>query len=146
MQKSSSQKALRVISIIMIVFASLGLLGGFLSIVGGSFLSATGAGASSGLAFVGGGIVVVLGLLVVLSSGFSLVTAIFGLRGADDPRKIGVFFVLAIISLVLAAISALYNIVSGSENILNIFSALLGLAFPVAFVILANNIKKENHL
>lgn len=146
MQKSSSQKALKVISIIMIVFASFGVLGGLFAIVGGSFLGAAGAGYSSAAALIGGGVIAVVGVVLVLSSGFSLITAIFGLRGANDPRKIGVFFVLAIISVVLSAVSALYSIANDGGGVANILSALVGLALPVACVVLANNIKKENGL
>ena len=99
MQKTTSQKALKVISIIMIVFAALTLLLG-----------------------------------------------IGGLRGANDPRKIGAFYVLAIIGLAFAVLSALGTFFGGSADGGDIASALFGLVLPLVCVLLAYNIKKENHL
>ena len=42
-----------------------------------------------------------------LGGAINLAIGIFGLRGANDPRKIGAFYVLAIIGLAFAVLSAL---------------------------------------
>ena len=145
MQKSSSQKALKVISIIMIVFASLGILFALLATLGGGALGVLGA-ADSDDAMVAGGLLAAMGIIMLIGSAIDLVIGIFGLRGANDPRKIGVFFVLAIIGVVFAAFEVLGNFMNGSMDASTIFSSLFGLVLPVVCVILANNIKKENRL
>ena len=95
MQKTTSQKALKVISIIMIVFAALTLLLGIGGIVTGGALGILGAG-SGDAAF--------------------------------------------------AVLSALGTFFGGSADGGDIASALFGLVLPLVCVLLAYNIKKENHL
>ena len=146
MEKTTSQKALKVVSIIMIVFAALTLLIGIASIVGGGAIGMAGAGSNeSDLALVGG-LAVAAGLIVLLGGCIDLLIGIFGLRGANDPRKIGAFYVLAIIGLVFAVLSALGTLFAGSADGSDIVSALVGLLLPAVCVLLAYNIKKENSL
>ena len=134
MQKTTSQKALKVISIIMIVFAALTLLLGIGGIV-------TGGGAA-----LVGGVAAVAGFVILLGGAINLAIGIFGLRGANDPRKIGAFYVLAIIGLAFAVLSALGTFFGGSADGGDIASALFGLVLPLVCVLLAYNIKKENNL
>ena len=129
MQKTTSQKALKVISIIMIVFAALTLLLGIGGIVTGGALGILGAG-----------------FVILLGGAINLAIGIFGLRGANDPRKIGAFYALAIIGLAFAVLSALGTFFGGSADGGDIASALFGLVLPLVCVLLAYNIKKENHL
>ena len=132
MQKTTSQKALKVISIIMIVFAALTLLLGIGGIVTGGALGILGAGiGDAGSAALVGGVAAVAG---------------FVLRGANDPRKIGAFYALAIIGLAFAVLSALGTFFGGSADGGDIASALFGLVLPLVCVLLAYNIKKENNL
>ena len=128
MQKTTSQKALKVISIIMIVFAALTLLLGIGGIVTGGALGILGAGIGD------------------LGGAINLAIGIFGLRGANDPRKIGAFYVLAIIGLAFAVLSALGTFFGGSADGGDIASALFGLVLPLVCVLLAYTIKKENNL
>ena len=134
MQKTTSQKALKVISIIMIVFAALTLLLGIGGIVTGGALGILGAGSGDA------------GSAALLGGAINLAIGIFGLRGANDPRKIGAFYVLAIIGLAFAVLSALGTFFGGSADGGDIASALFGLVLPLVCVLLAYNIKKENHL
>ena len=134
MQKTTSQKALKVISIIMIVFAALTLLLGIGGIVTGGALGILGAGiGDAGSAALVGGVAAVAGFVI-------------GLRGANDPRKIGAFYALAIIGLAFAVLSALGTFFGGSADGGDIASALFGLVLPLVCVLLAYNIKKENNL
>ena len=147
MQKTTSQKALKVISIIMIVFAALTLLLGIGGIVTGGALGILGAGSGdAGSAALVGGVAAVAGFVILLGGAINLAIGIFGLRGANDPRKIGAFYVLAIIGLAFAVLSALGTFFGGSADGGDIASALFGLVLPLACVLLAYNIKKENHL
>ena len=142
MQKTTSQKALKVISIIMIVFAALTLLLGIGGIVTGGALGILGAGSGALV----GGVAAVAGFVILLGGAINLAIGIFGLRGANDPRKIGAFYALAIIGLAFAVLSALGTFFGGSADGGDIASALFGLVLPLACVLLAYNIKKENHL
>ena len=147
MQKTTSQKALKVISIIMIVFAALTLLLGIGGIVTGGALGILGAGSGdAGSAALVGGVAAVAGFVILLGGAINLAIGIFGLRGANDPRKIGAFYVLAIIGLAFAVLSALGTFFGGSADGGDIASALFGLVLPLVCVLLAYNIKKENHL
>lgn len=147
MQKTTSQKALKVISIIMIVFAALTLLLGIGGIVTGGALGILGAGSGDdGSAALVGGVAAVAGFVILLGGAINLAIGIFGLRGANDPRKIGAFYVLAIIGLAFAVLSALGTFFGGSADGGDIASALFGLVLPLVCVLLAYNIKKENHL
>ena len=96
MQKTTSQKALKVISIIMIVFAALTLLLGIGGIVTGGALGILGAGiGDAGSAALVGGVAAVAGFVILLGGAINLAIGIFGLRGANDPRKIGAFYAAA---------------------------------------------------
>ena len=146
MQKTTSQKALKVISIIMIVFAAFTLLLGIGGIVTGGALGVLSAGVDdAGSAALVGGVAAVAGFVILLGGAIDLAIGIFGLRGANDPRKIGTFYVLAIIGLVLAAINALGAFFSGGDGS-DIASGLFGLVLPLVCVLLAYSIKKENNL
>ena len=140
MQKTTSQKALKVISIIMIVFAALTLLLGIGGIVTGGALGILGAGIGDA------GSAAVAGFVILLGGAINLAIGIFGLRGANDPRKIGAFYALAIIGLAFAVLSALGTFFGGSADGGDIASALFGLVLPLVCVLLAYNIKKENNL
>ena len=141
MQKTTSQKALKVISIIMIVFAALTLLLGIGGIVTGGALGILGAGiGDAGSAALVGGVAAVAGFVILLGGAINLAIGIFG------PRKIGAFYALAIIGLAFAVLSALGTFFGGSADGGDIASALFGLVLPLVCVLLAYNIKKENNL
>ena len=144
MEKTTSQKALKVISIIMIVLAGITLLLGVGGLVTGGFLGVAGLGTSSGSAAMLGGVAIVASLVIVVSGVIDLLIGIFGLRGANDPRKIGTFYVLAIIGLAFAVLSALGTVIGGDWSSMG--SAIIGLILPGVCVLLAYNIKKENNL
>lgn len=99
---SGSQKALKIISILLIAWA-------VLTILFGAFLAAGSAvpGMSGESIDVGGDSVdmaataLALGMGVIVGGVVDLIVALFGLRGAKNPRKAGVFFVLCVIGLML---------------------------------------------
>ena len=147
MQKTTSQKALKVISIIMIVFAALTLLLGIGGIVTGGALGILGAGSGdAGSAALVGGVAAVAGFVILRGGAITRASGIFGLRGANDPRKIGAFYALAIIGLAFAVLSALGTFFGGSADGGDIASALFGLVLPLVCVLFADNIKKETNL
>ncbi len=147
MEKTASQKALKVISIIMIVLAALALLLGIGGIAAGGALGLLGTSVDGrpGAMFVGG-LTILASLAIVVGGGINLVIGIFGLRGANDPHKIGAFFVLSIIGVVWAAINSIGTLMGGSMDAGTIVSAICGLILPVTCCALAYSIKKENNL
>lgn len=146
MQKSSSQKALKVVSIIMIVFAGLTLALSLLTLVGGAGMSYVGVGAADDDAMFAAGLVLVAGIIMFVGGAFNLIVGIFGVRGANDPRKIGVFYFLSIISIVLAVINGAISFMGSTMDLGTITSVLCGLILPTACCTLAYSIKKENNL
>ena len=149
MERSGSQKFLLVISIINIVFAAIGILGGIAGIMGGAFFGAadpqevssalSGTGVTQGEA---SGLVVGVFLFVLLACIVELIVGILGVRAANDNQKIMPVWVLALIQVILYAITIIMSIVNGSfasDGISNVLS----LAFGILLFWVANNIKKQ---
>ncbi|MEG1562002.1 MAG: hypothetical protein RR323_06330 [Raoultibacter sp.] len=146
MEKSSSQKALKVIAIIMIVFAAFSILGGLFAAFGGGALGSAAITAGDDKATVVGGVALLGGIMMLIGGIINLVIGLLGLRGANNPQKIGAFFVLSIIGFVFAALSLVSILMSGAFDITTLVSDVIGLALPLICVLLAYNIKKETRL
>ena len=149
MQRSGSQKVLLVLSILNIIGAVLGLLGGLAIMLGGAFFGAVPASeAASALEGTGvtqgeaGALVGVLGFVVILSGVIELVMGILGVRAANDNQKIMPVWVLSIASLVLNAIALVSTIVNGTFGTQGA-SSIVGLILAVLMMWIANNIKRE---
>lgn len=128
---SSSQRTLRVICIVLMVWAVLTLLFNVLALFGGALtLIVPGVGLS----------LLFTGFLGIFSALFDIVVAALGLRGANNPAKIGPFYVLAVIGFVLAAGSAVIGLFAGDFQAHEIVSALL----TGVCAVLASNIRKES--
>ncbi|MEG0216816.1 MAG: hypothetical protein RR655_00640 [Raoultibacter sp.] len=144
MDKSTSQKALKVVSIIMIVFA-------ICEIVAGIVIAATG-GAIFGFGEVTGDFskevvfagAMMAGIIFVIVGAVEGIIGFLGLRGANNPQKIKAFFILAVIGTIIAFVSGISNTVGGAGNTLMI--DLTGVVLPLIGAILAYKIKKENNL
>ncbi len=149
MQRSGSQKALLVLSIINIVFAVLAILAGVSFMLGGSLLGAvssseaaaalSGTGITQGQA---GALVGIAGYAILFSGVVELILGILGVRAANDNQKIMPVWVLAIIQVVLCAISLVTTITGGSFGT-NGVSSIVALIIAGIIMWLANNIKKE---
>lgn len=144
MERSSSQKALLVLSIIEIVFAVLalfagiatGLLGGLVGAAGvqGELTADEVALGTAGLAF--------LSAIIIISAVWSLLCGIFGIRAANDNQKIMIVWVFAIIGVILGIVGLVYAIVNGSFG-QNAVSLIVSLIVDVLLFWIANNIKRE---
>lgn len=137
---SGSQKALKVISIVLLVWGVLmALLGVFL--VAGSQVPGLSAesmdvnGTTMNMATaavgIGAGIIVVGVVYAII--------ALLGLRGAKNPRKIGAFFILCIIGLVLGLVSLGMGVAQGTFQ----WQSLIGLVIIAVCAYLANVVKKQ---
>lgn len=154
MKKSGSQKALKVLSIILIVFAIISLVATLLVLAGGGLIfAAISDGAATDVSVSGletvtvaTGLLMLLGIVSLLSAIFELIVGIFGVRGANNPQKIRPFVVLCIICLVLEVIGFGGSLLAGATDFDTITGGIIGLAIPIICLVLANNIKKENNL
>ena len=149
MQRSGSQKALLVISIISIVFSVFALLGGVMMMFGGALVGSInaseaatalqGSGMTQGQlsAFAG-----IAGLVIIFSGAIQLILGILGVRAANDNQKIMPVWVFAIIELVLSAISLVSTFMNGTFSTQGA-STVFSLILAVAIMWIANNIKRE---
>ena len=148
MERSGSQKALLVFSIIEIVAAVLALIAG----IGSTALTGmiAGVGASTleevGLTTTEQAMgVTAMGLLsaaIIISAIWSLLCGIFGIRAANDNQKIMIVWVFTLIGLVLSVIGLIVAIVNGSFGS-QAASLIITLIFDGILFWLANNIKRE---
>ncbi|MEG2531241.1 MAG: hypothetical protein RR822_06375 [Raoultibacter sp.] len=146
MERSSAQKWLRILSIILIVFSILSILAGLLLFAGGSVVGASIIDTASDEDAMAVGLTLAGGLILLVSGIVDLIIGLFGLRGAKNPKKIGVFFVLAIIGVVVAALGLISTLTSGPLDAASIISGLISLALPGLGLYFASQIKKENNL
>lgn len=135
-----SRKALKIISIILVVYAILLLLLGIFLVVGGSL---PGIGSETVIVentTVGLGVAsIILGVVAIGGALINLVLGLLGLRGAKNPAKIGAFYILAIIGAILNAFGVVSSIIQGSFNP----SSLISFVLALVCVFLAYNIKKN---
>ncbi len=137
---SGSQKALKVISIVLFIWGIFMLLmGAFLAagsqMPGMSAESMDVNGASMNMATAA----IALGVGTIFAGIVYVIIALLGLRGAKRPRKIGAFFVLCIVGLVLGLIGLGMGIAQGTFQ----WQSLIGLAIIAVCTFLANSIKKQ---
>ena len=144
MERSGSQKALLVISIIEIVFAVLALIAGLSAGLLGGLVGA--GGAESGLTAeevaTGTSSLAILSAIIVISAVWNLLCGIFGIRAANDNQKIMIVWVFALIGVILGVVGLVMGIVDGSFG-QNAISTVVGLVIDVALFWIANNIKRE---
>lgn len=137
---SGSQKALKVISILLLVWGILMLLlGVFLAagsqVPGMSAESMDVNGTTMNMATAAIGI----GVGTIVAGVVYVVIALLGLRGAKNPRKAGAFFVLCIIGLVLSLISLGMGIAQGTFQ----WQSLIGVLIIAVCTYLASAVKKQ---
>ncbi|MDO4502843.1 MAG: hypothetical protein Q4D06_06630 [Coriobacteriia bacterium] len=146
MEKSGPQKTLKVISIVLIVLAAIGLLMGLVAIAGGAMIGAAGSVPGSTIdadqAMAAGVMTGAMGLVVIFANVVDLIIGILGLRGANDPSKIGPFYVMTIIGMVLTGLGVLSALFSGSD-LSTMASNVISLALIVWCFVLARNIKGQ---
>ena len=149
MERTSSQKVLRVIAIISIVFAVLGILAGALIGGAGGLIGTanpsdvaemtSGTGLTQGQA---AGIVGGLGIVAILASAIELIEGILCLRASNDSAKVKPAWIFSIISLGLNIVSIIWTAINGTLG-QNIGSTVAGLAIAGLIFYLCNNIKQE---
>ena len=137
---SGSQKALKAISIVLLVW---GVLMVFLGVFLAAGSQVPGLSAESidvdGTAMNMATAAVGFGVRTIVAGVVYAIIALLGLRGAKNPRKVGVFFVLCIIGLVLSLIGLGLGIAQGAFQ----WQSLIGVLIIAVCTYLANVIKKQ---
>ena len=139
---SSARKALKIMSILTIAMAIIQIITAGLIVFGSSFMvgmqeaELDGTTVDVGVALMG------VGIMALVSSVVSLIVGILGVRGANDPTKIGPYKIIAIIGLVLCILQAAMFLFTGQIASYGI-SGVLSLVFVAVLVFLAFKIEKE---
>lgn len=121
---------LKVVGILYIIFAALSILTGLLAVVGGAALGVAG---GESLALGLGVVAMVFGLMMILSSVFSLVAGILGVKWCNRPDKAGALFVLGVVLTALAVLNLLSSF--GGDSSSSVVSGLIGLVLPVLYTL-----------
>ena len=133
--KTSSQTALKVLSIIGIVVGAIIAVSGIVLTVGANgFAMSQASSSGAGVAVLG----TIGGVVLIVAGAFNVVVGVFGVRGANDPSKIGEVMLL-IPGIVFNALGLIMEATGSGISA----SSLIGTLFVVVLFILANNIKKQ---
>ena len=150
MERSGSQKALKIFGIIYVVIGIIALVIGVLAFLGGGVgasltadmayeMSDYGAAAGTALASVGLGVVMVVGIIAIIAGIVDIICGIFGIRAGNDCQKWRGVFVLSIIGIIIGAIQLITTIVVHG----NLVSAIISVAWSVLILLLANNVRRQ---
>ena len=144
MERSGSQKALLVFSILEIIGAVIALITGLMAFMGaGAVLSDAGTVAGSGITQdQGAGILVLVSGILVVEGVWSLLCGIFGVRAANDNQKIMIVWVFCLIGVILAIVGIIAAIINGQFGN-QVWSLIGSLVFSGLMFFIANNIKRE---
>ena len=130
MTVETSSKILKIFGILSIIGGILGIILGILALLGGGLVATDDAET--------GGLVIVAGIVLIVSAIVSLIEGIFAVRAAKDHSKINPAWVLALISLIMGAISAVVSLSNGGS----VTSSIPSILFSILVFVAANNIKK----
>ena len=84
---------------------------------------------------------IALTVILILSGVIDLIVGILGLRGAKDPKRIGTFFVIAVIGLILAVVNLTITVATGQTDPGSLSAPIAQIVVMLVCVILANNIR-----
>lgn len=146
MQRSTSQKILKVISIISVVCAIISIIGAILLLAGGIFFAQSGSdGVVEGMTAVeAGASVAFAGFFTLIEGLICLLEGVLGLRAAKDSRKIMPVWIIAVIGLAAGIISLVMTVFRGSTDASQLGSLIGSVASSALMFWLANSIRKQN--
>ncbi len=145
MERSGSQKVLRVISIIQIIFSIIVLIVGVMGFMAAGDVGSIQTGdAELNAAVQGtvGTVAIAFGVIVVILGIWNLLCGVFGLRAANDNQKIMIVWVFLLIGMIIELIGATIAILNGFMDT-TFWSVAVSLIWSVFMFWIANNIKKE---
>lgn len=142
MQRSGSQKALLVFSILKIIGAVLLILGAIAAIFATGVLGAGNVNITEAERTQGIAVFSVLSVVLIISAIWGMLCGIFGIRAANDNQKIKIVWVFAIIGIVIDVISLIGTFANG--DFANSGAGAIGsMVMSIVIFVLANNIKRE---
>ena len=86
------------------------------------------------------GAMIVSCIVVIVLGVVEIVTAVFGIRAANNPAKAGVVWIWSIVCLACSVISLLLSLLGGTGSSIPDFT---GLIVSIIYFVLANRVKKE---
>ena len=142
MERSGSQKALLVFSIIQIICSALVLVSAIMMIAATGLIGAAGAELTADEQQLGAMTGGLLSIILVIAGVWGLLCGIFGIRAANDNQKIMIVWVFLLIELILTVVSLVMSFTNGDFGS-QPFSYIVSLVLAIAMFVVANNIKKE---
>ena len=139
---SGARKALKVISVIMIVVAVLNILAGLMVVFGASFVVGQQSASIDGITVDVGTSLQAVGVMAAVSGIVSIIVGILGVRGANRPEKIGPFKVVSCIGLVLCVAQFLMYLATDQMASYGVGGA-LSLVVQIVIVCLAFKVAAE---
>lgn len=127
-------KLLKVIGILMIIFAGIAIVFECIAMAGMTVLTAA-LGGSAGMYW----LALILGLV---GAALELVAGIIGVKNWNKPEKAQSCVILGIVIIAFQILSDIFTLVSYSKGF-NVLSAVLGLVIPVLYLIGAFQLKKQ---
>lgn len=144
MQRSGSQKALLVFSVIEIACAAFLLVGGVMAAAGAGVIGSDALLGELTLRRQGEGAILfaAAAIVLVVLGVWSLLCGIFGIRAANDSRKIVIVWVFLLIGLLLDVAAVTWSVVDGSFG-QSPASLVLSLVLDIVLFWIADNMKRE---
>ena len=146
MEQSGSQKVLKVLSILGIIFGVITLLFAGLAFWGSSAMvveteAISDAASNAELA----GMTLVLAIASLVEGLLYILQGVLGLRAAKDNQKIMPVWILAVIGLVFGVLGVIAAITNSepAELMSNLGSSILSLVYSGIYFYITNTIKKE---
>lgn len=99
-------------------------------------------GADRATVAAGAALMLVFSGILIVSGVIDLIVGILGLRGAKDPKRIGGFFTIAVIGLIIAAINLAFTVFASEQlDFATLSAPIAQLVVMLVCVILANNVR-----
>ena len=121
-----------VAGILMIIGGIVGLIAGVIALAGGAFLGAVGLGAF-------GAILVIAAVVAIITAIITLVAGVTGTKNAANPAKAPTLVKYGYITIGLAVIGIILNIVGGAFS----GTSVVSLIIPIIYLLGAMQMKKE---
>ena len=139
MERSTSQKIIRILGILIVIGAVLCFIGG-IALLGLGGIGATVVQETEKEAVLGVGVALVIGVILIVSGIVDLIEGIFALRASNDATKARPLWIISLIAVILSVISLVAGLINGADDIL---SSVYSAAMNIGIFFLANNIKNE---
>ncbi len=99
-------------------------------------------GADRATVAAGAALMLVISGVLIVSGIIDLIVGILGLRDAKGPKKIGGFFAIAVIGLIIAAINLAFTVFASEQlDFATLSAPIAQLVVMLVCVILANNVR-----